>query len=125
MRRVYDDSKFDLAKQCITNAYKDMRFEDVSRHENYTDRVRVDLMKSFILDYFNGQFKYGHTTHAHGIGNNNAIEIIYVGDPTEEQICGLLHLTQGMYGEAYMFVTDIDGNRKEKYGELNRWGWHI
>ena len=57
--------------------------------------------------------KYGHNEHAHGIGNNNALEII-VSDPCsdEEQVCGLLHLTDDMFGGVICWVSDIDNKRK-------------
>ena len=68
-------------------------------------------------------FIFGDTKHAHGIGNNNAIEIIYTGDPKEQQICGYINLIDNMYGSVICYLTDIDDNRVCRYGTLTTFGW--
>ena len=35
-----------------------------------------------------------------------------IGDPKEEQICGIIHLTNNMFGYHICWVSDIDRDRK-------------
>lgn len=124
MRRVYDDAMINEAVNLITGIMNDITFNDVSEYSYGTDRVSVYKIKSLVADKIKPTYKFGNTTHAHGIGNNNAIEIIYTGNPNEEQICGLLHLNSGLYGDAYAYITDIDDNTIKRFGELSYFKRH-
>ena len=123
MRRVIDDSKLSLANDRIATALYKLKPEAVTRYEYGTDRIQVGLIKKYILNNIGNDFIFGDTKHAHGIGNNNAIEIIYTGDPKEQQICGYINLIDNMYGSVICYLTDIDDNRVCRYGTLTTFGW--
>jgi len=65
-----------------------------------------------ILNANGTKYAFGKTEHANGIGNNNATEIIYLGNPNEQQICGLFHCNEDLGSSAFCYVTDIDEKRK-------------
>lgn len=123
MRRVIDDSKLSLANDRIATALYKLKPEAVTRYEYGTDRIQVSLIKKYILNNIGNDFIFGDTKHAHGIGNNNAIEVIYTGDPKEQQICGYINLIDNMYGSVICYLTDIDGNIVCRYGKLTTFGW--
>ena len=110
MRRVYDDTHYVRIAKELENAFCNLNAEEVSEYSYGTYRAMVSKVKEKLLQKV-PNIKYGRVEHANGIGNNNAIEIVYVGDPNEEQICGLLHLTDDMYGGVIFWVSDIDNNR--------------
>ena len=117
MRRVYDDTQFEETRNWIDAAFGTLQYhpEKVRKHSYGMNRTEPALVRDAVLRRLNGNknlYKFGNTTHAHGIGNNNATEIIYLGNPAEEQICGLIHVNDDMYGRCFCYVTDIDGNRK-------------
>lgn len=121
MRRVYDDEKFVETKAAICNIIRGLRAEDISKYSGYTWRINASLAYKKILKELNKdgeKYMYGKLSHAGGIGNNNEYEVIWLGNPAEQQICCLLHITEGLYGEGYLFVTDIDGERKSTCREM-------
>lgn len=111
MRRVIDDEHFEEIANKICAIIKDIPADEVSESGWCLDKdASVYLIANYIKDRLE-DVKFGKNEHAHGIGNNNAIELIYTGNPKEEQICGYLHLVNNMYGCVVCYVTDIEGNR--------------
>ena len=55
--------------------------------------------------------KFGRSVNTTGIGNNGAYEVIYTGNKEEEQIFGVLHLTDNMFGRHICWMSDIDGGK--------------
>ena len=117
MRRVYDDKHLDEAMEKVIPLFEFVK-KNPSLFSEY-DIAHRSMMVGKIRDYIFDNLDYngfpcfaGKTEHAYGIGNNNAIEIIYVGEE-EQQICGLLHLTAHIYGGGVSaWVSDIDEQRK-------------
>ena len=107
MRRVYDDEKYDDIATQIMRIVDSINPKDVSEYDYGMDRVQTYKVRKYIGDRL-GCISFGKNTHAYGIGNNNAIEIVYKANENEEQICGLLHLTDDMYGGCIVWVSDID-----------------
>lgn len=118
MRRVYDDTEYQNVADALRKAFLAIPADYVSEYDYGMYRAKVSKVKEQLLRYV-PSVKFGNTTHAHGIGNNNAIEIVYTGNNFEEQICGLLHLIDDMYGGVLFYVTDIDGNRKTQTYQIN------
>lgn len=113
MRRVIDDTMYEEVANDLENTFScRLRAPSVSEYSWGTYRASVRKVKDALLYLCDSEIKFGSVTHAHGIGNNNAIEIIYIGNPKEEQICGLVHLIDDMFGGVIFYVTDIDGKRK-------------
>lgn len=117
MRRVYDDKNLDEAMEKVIPLFEFVK-KNPSLFSEY-DIAHRSMVVGKIRDYIFDNLDYngfpcfaGKTEHAYGIGNNNAIEIIYVGEE-EQQICGLLHLTAHIYGGGVSaWVSDIDEQRK-------------
>lgn len=109
MRRVYDDKHYAEISEQISKVLFDIPGDEVSEYSNYMYRAEVSLVRNYIAERV--PVKFGRSEHANGIGNNNAIEII-VMDGDEEQICGLLHLTNDMFGGVIAWTSDIDGKRR-------------
>ena len=111
MRRVYDDRRFDDVSKQIMDAIMRVPADEVSEYRYGCYRASTSKIKDYIGNIVD--VKFGKNEHAHGIGNNNSIELIVdAGD--EEQICGLLHMTDDMFGKVICWVTDIDGGRHSK-----------
>ena len=111
MRRIYDDSKYDEVRDAIMLYVRNhINPKDVAEYSYGSNRVEPRLVRDAVERHLGNDYKFGKCEHAHGIGNNNAWEIIYMGE--EEQICGLFHATDDMYGGVYCWVTDIDEERK-------------
>lgn len=109
MRRVYDDKHYEEISARINKIIYSIPTDEVSMYDYGMNRVKVSLVRQYIWERMNIEF--GKNEHAHGIGNNNALEIIVTED-NEQQVCGLLHLTNDMFGGVYAWVSDIDGERK-------------
>lgn len=109
MRRVYDDSQYAKISESIRKLIVGIQPEEVSEYCWGMDRVRPGLIRGYLEARL--PVKFGRNEDASGIGNNNALQII-VKNGSEEQICGLLHLTDDMFGGVYAWVSDIDGGRK-------------
>ena len=111
MRRVIDDRFYgDVAKD-ITEIIKKIPRNEVSRHSYGTMRSDRKLIMSYILSKIDN-IKFGRDMNTTGIGNNGCYEIICTSNPSEEQICGLIHLTNDMYGGTICWVSDYDNIRK-------------
>ena len=111
MRRVIDDAMYPAIAAKVSKAIQAIHPAACREYSMGMDRVRVSIVRDEIVRRV-PQIRIGKNEHAYGIGNNNAYEIIYTGNPTEEQICGLLHLTNDMFGGVYAWVSDVDGSRK-------------
>ena len=109
MRKVYDDKHYEEVSARINKIIERIPAHEVSMYEHGMNRVKVSLVRQYIWERMGIDF--GKNEHAHGIGNNNALEIIVTED-NEQQVCGLLHLTNDMFGGVYAWVSDIDGNRE-------------
>ena len=118
MRRVYDDSQYQRIAEELEAAFRSINAEEVSEYDYGIYRAKVSKVKDALLRKVGG-IKCGKVEHAHGIGNNNAIEIVCLSDPVEEQICGLLHLVDDMYGGIIFWVSDIDGDRQTKHWKVS------
>lgn len=113
MRRVYDDTALETVARDLEETFScRIHSPYVSEYDGGMYRAKVSKIKEALVSLCDSGVKLGYVSHAHGIGNNNAIEIIYTENPNEEQICGLLHLTDDMYGGVIFWVSDIDGNKK-------------
>ena len=123
MRRVYDDKHLDEAMEKVIPLFEFVK-KNPSLFSEY-DIGHRSMMVGKIRDYIFDNLDYngfpcfaGKTEHAYGIGNNNAIEIIYAGEE-EQQIYGLLHLTAHIYGgRVSAWVSDIDEQRKTQTYEF-------
>ncbi len=111
MRRVYDDSHFEEIKAKVCDIIREIPADVVSKYDYGIYRAKVGLIREYIEARL--PIRFGRNDHLHGIGNNNAIEMIVCGD-NEEQICGLLHLTDDMFGTVICWVSDIDGERRSE-----------
>ena len=123
MRRVIDDRHYQEVSDKIYEILKSMPADEVSKTEYGLYRAQTNLIYHYILDRLEN-VKFAKNSHAHGIGNNNAIELVYIGEPDEEQICGYLHLNDDMYGSVYCYVTDYDGLRWD-YPTRKVYGFNI
>lgn len=122
MRRVYDDYKFEPTKNAIMIALSRVQPGLVSRYSYGMYRADSSMIRTAVLNWLNRNgvmYRFGNTTHAHGIGNNNATEIIYIGNPNEQQICGLFHANEDLHSGCFCYVTDIDGDRKSSVITIN------
>ncbi len=117
MRRVIDDTMYGPISQRISNVIWSLNPKQLSKYDYGCDRVQVSMVRDAIVSRV-PKIRLGKNEHAHGIGNNNAYEIIYTGNPAEEQICGALHLTNDMFGGVYAWVSDVDGGRKTETRHL-------
>lgn len=111
MRRVIDDTHFEEIKRAITDIIFNIPADEVSEYDYGTYRSQEYLIKRYILSKM-PNIKFGQSMNKTSIGNNSCYEIIYMGDPNEEQICGIIHLTNDMYGGTICWVSDYDNNRK-------------
>lgn len=114
MRRVYDDHMYEATKNAICAAFNRINPRSVSEYDYGAYRANVGRIKNAVLSILNRngeKYMLGRVEHAHGIGNNNAIEVIYLGD-NEQQICALMNINSDLYGGCFCYVTDIDGKRK-------------
>lgn len=109
MRRVYDNEHLDEVASEIYKILLNLPADEVSEYDYGMYRAKVGKIRQYIADRI--PVKYGQNDHLHGIGNNNAIELIVTVDG-EEQVCGHLHLTNDMFGSVIWWVSDIDGITK-------------
>lgn len=115
MRMVYDDTRYEEAKREILTALSQLNPASISRYSYGMYRADSSKIKDEVLRIINShgcRWRFGNTTHAHGIGNNNATEIIFLGNPNERQICGLFHANEDMYSGCFCYVTDVFGEQK-------------
>ena len=131
MRIVYDDTQISrvavllgsfLNERCSTPAKMQVMTRwsyGMDRVE--TPRVRQELRK-FLEEY---GFEIGNECeHANGIGNNNRNPIFFETD-AEMQCTGYININSDMSGNAYIYVTDYNGNRKSQSYRLSRLGYSL
>ena len=113
MRRVYDDENYEDLSEDI------MRILDyLSANPSFVQEYDYSMMRSNrskIKKYIEENVenvKIGRSVNTTGIGNNGAYEVICIGNEEEEQIFGILHLTNNMFGRHICWMSDIDGGRK-------------
>ena len=111
MRRVIDDKYYEQISKEIMDIINKIERPDVSRYSWGIDRSESGLIIKYILGRIKG-VKFGRSMNTTGIGNNECYEIICARDKAEEQICGIIHLTNNMYGSTICWVSDYDNNRK-------------
>ena len=122
MRIVIDDNKapevVKLLEEFIRIARNDIR--PYIKEEWGCERIQTDILKSKLNEFFESHnFKIGKTaTHEHNIGNNNRYSVWYLAKD-EMQECCKLNLIHGLYGEAYLYLTDYDGQTLSKIYELH------
>ncbi len=110
MRRVYDDSMYDEVAAVVNAVIQTINPNQVSEYRWGVNRANESLIRYEILNK-TSYIKFGRNT---GIGNNASYELIYTGNNQEEQIVGLFHCTDDMYGGQICWVSDIDGGRCTK-----------
>lgn len=108
---VYDDSHLEEVATDILKVLKRIPANEVSEYDWGMYRVQRDKVISYIFDHIKVPCKLGKSTNTTRIGNNWKKELIYTGNPEEEQICGDLCLIDNMYGSIIAYIVDIDGNR--------------
>lgn len=114
MRRIIDDTHFEEVKKAITEVIFKIPADEVSKYDYGTYRSQEYLIKNYIFSRV-PNIKFGRDMNTTGIGNNGCYEIIYMDfEHEEEHICGLIHLTNDMYGGTICWVSDYDNNRKCK-----------
>lgn len=112
MRRVIDDTHYEEVKKAITDVLFKIPADKVSEYSYGTYRSEGYLIKKYIFSRV-PNIKFGKDMNTTGIGNNSCYEIIYTDfDKEEEHICGLIHLTDNMFGSTICWVSDYDGERK-------------
>ena len=115
MRRVIDDSKYNEVAKIIMEIVQGIPANRVSEYEYGMYRAQSYKIREYILERVNN-IKFGKSMNTIGIGNNGCYEIIYTGNPQEEQICGLIHLTNDMYGSQIVWCSEYD-NGKATHGK--------
>ena len=103
MRRVYDDTMYHKLASGITSVLYDIERKDVERYGRSVRSLILDKVFEKVSD-----IKLGKNVNTTGIGNNWKCELIYTGNPEEEQIFGILHMTDNMYGAIICWMSDID-----------------
>jgi hypothetical protein len=114
MRRVIDDAHYEEVKKMVMDVIFKISAAKVSEYDYGIYRAQRDLIMKYILKKLSKVIKFGKDMNNTGIGNNACYELIYLGDSKEEQICGIIHLTDDMYGDIICWVTDYDEKRKSK-----------
>ena len=114
MRRVIDDTHYDELAERIMGVVFSMPAAEVSKYDYGMYRAQLDLIMDYILKRVDN-LKFGKSMNTTSIGNNACYEIIYTGDEKEEQICGIFHSTNDMYGGQIIWCSMYD-NREETHG---------
>lgn len=110
MRRVYDDCMYSLKSEEINEIIWSIEPKEVSEYDYGMRRAQTNLIVKEILNNVSN-IKLGKDVNTSGIGNNYCHELIYIGNPEEEQIFGLIHCTNDMYGGVICWVSDVDESR--------------
>lgn len=129
MRILYDDAQ---QQDFVEEIYKIISYLSVdikhlTKYEYGTNRVKCNLVKNYINHElrFNTDNAYeiaDRNYDTSGIGNNHSFPVFYKGSPEETQICAYIRITEGMYGEAYIKVTDFNDNAVTPVYHLNEYG---
>lgn len=125
MRIVIDDNKapkaVKLLEEFIKIAQRDIK--SYLKEEWGCERIQTNIVKKSLNEFFAANnFKIGKiATHKHNIGNNSRYDVWYLAKD-EMQECCKLNLNHGLYGEAYLYLTDYDGQKLGKSYELHHTG---
>ena len=109
MRRVIDDSMYDKVAETIMDIVKNIPANKVSKYDYGMYRAQSYKIIEYILERVDN-IKFGKSMNTTGIGNNECYEIIYTGNSQEEQICGLIHLTDNMFSSQIVWCSIYDNN---------------
>ena len=107
MRRVIDDSAYKNVANAIMEIVMNIPADEVSEYSYGSYRAESYKIKEYILKRITN-IKFGKSMNTTGIGNNGCYEIIYTGNDNEEQICGLIHLTNDMFGSQIVWCSEYD-----------------
>lgn len=114
MRRVIDDSHYNEVAERIMEIVYEIPAKKVSSYSYGTYRAIGSKIMAYILEHITN-VKFGKSCNTTGIGNNACYEIIYTGNEVEEQICGLIHLTDDMFGSEIVWCSSYD-DKKATHG---------
>lgn len=109
MRRVIDDACYEVKAKEIAKVISNIPADEVSKYDNGTYRAQRYMIIDRILKEVK-DIKLGKDMNTTGIGNNWCKELIYTGNEKEEQVFGIIHSTNDMFGSEIVWVSDYDGN---------------
>lgn len=111
MRRVYDDIMLtDIAPRMIQALIDCKNTRNLCKYDYGSMRAQTSKIKDLMVNSVEYVMIGANANHT-SIGNNWCHELIYTGNATEQQIFGLLHITNDMYGSCIVWISDIDGNK--------------
>jgi hypothetical protein len=110
MRRVIDDTCYEVKAKEIAKVISSIPADEVSKYDYGTYRAQRSMIIDRILKEIKN-IKLGKDMNTTGIGNNWCRELIYTGNEKEEQVFGVIHSTNNMFGSEIVWVSDYDGNR--------------
>lgn len=110
MRRVIDDACYEVKAKEIAKVISSIPADEVSKYDYGTYRAQRSMIIDRILKEVK-DIKLGKDMNTTGIGNNWCRELIYIGNENEEQVFGVIHSTNDMFGGEIVWVSDYDGNR--------------
>lgn len=109
MRRVIDDACYEVKAKEIAKVISSIPADEVSKYDYGTYRAQRSMIIDRILKEVK-DIKLGKDMNTTGIGNNWCKELIYTGNEKEEQVFGVIHSTNNMFGSEIVWVSDYDGN---------------
>lgn len=125
MRVIYDDNKAATVKQLLCEFMNspDTSVHNFLEYDYGMDRIQTNILYKRINEYLNKRgFRIGRSAkHANGIGNNCAYAV-YFDTPDEIQECCSIHINSGLHGEAWVYLTDYDGQKLGKSYKLSHMG---
>lgn len=125
MRLIYDDTKAATVRQllCEFMLSSDISVKDFLEYDYGMQRIQTHILYKRISEYLKERgFRIGSSAkHSNGIGNNCAYAV-YFDTPDEIQECCSIHINQGMYGEAWVYLTDYDNKKISKSYKLSHMG---
>ena len=125
MRVVYDDNKAVTAKMLLCEFMNspNTSVRNFLEYDYGMQRIQTGILYKRINEYLKEHgFRIGKSAkHANGIGNNCAYAVYY-DTPDEIQECCAIHINCGMYGEAWVYLTDYDNNKISKTYKLSEAG---
>ena len=125
MRVIYDDSKAGTVRQLLCEFMNspDISVRNFIEYDYGMDRIQTNILYKKISEYLKERgFRIGRSAkHANGIGNNCAYAV-YFDTPDEIQECCSIHINSGLHGEAWVYLTDYDGQKLGKSYKLSQHG---
>ena len=111
MRRVIDDTVYEVKAMEIAKIICGIPADEVSKYDYGKYRAQRSMIIDKILSEVKN-IKLGKDMNTTSFGNNWCKELIYTGNENEEQIFGIIHSTDDMYGGQIVWVSDYDGNNR-------------